>query len=197
MGAIRLKTKLVKEGKFAFLYLPSSRLHTRERLRVKGRINGHWFATSAMPWREKQHVIPVDEALRQEIGLVGGEIVQVEVEPDLLPPVEAPLPSELAAALKGHPAAEAALKSLPSASRKYYVDWIESAKRPTLRAQRVETSIKMMMDGRDPFKPRKKTRPKKPVLRAKNSRMRATRSARRSPAARTLKRGARRSSKSR
>ena len=179
MGAIRFKTKLVKEGKYTFLYLPSSRLHTRERLRVKGRINGYSFAASAMPWREKQHVIPVDQALRQEIGLAGGEIVHVELEPDLLPPIEVPLPPDLAAALKGHPAAEAALKGLPPAHRKFYVGWIQAAKRPMIRAQRVEESIKMMMEGRDPFKPRKQTRAKKRVVKSTRPQTKARKSPRR------------------
>ncbi len=158
MARIHFKTKLVKDGGYTFIYFPSSLLGTRKRIRVKGTINRHPFATSAQAWRNEAHLITVNAEMRKRMGLVGGEDVQVELEPDPSPPPEIRIPPDFAKALRAKRGALAAFKAMAWSHRKEYVEAIEEAKKPETRARRIQQAIEMIAAKTDPFHPKERKR---------------------------------------
>lgn len=64
-------------------------------------------------------------------------------------PKPAPVPAaDFKAALKLNKAAAAAFKAFGDGQRREYVDWIEEAKRPQTRAQRIAQSVEWLAEGK-------------------------------------------------
>ncbi len=151
----QLLTTLVREGGHTFLYFPSNLLGTRARVRVKGTLNGHPFATSAVPWREQEHLITVNAGMRDRMGLSGGEQVDLRFQRDETPQPELQLPEDLRAALEDTRGARAAFEQLPASHRSQYVALVEThepfGEGP--RSERVAAAVTMILQGVDPFAP--------------------------------------------
>lgn len=62
------------------------------------------------------------------------------------PPAE--MPDDLAAALKGSPAARATFDGFPPGQRREYIEWITGAKREDTRRKRLETTIAQLEEGK-------------------------------------------------
>jgi uncharacterized protein YdeI (YjbR/CyaY-like superfamily) len=76
-----------------------------------------------------------------------GDEVEVELVADTASrTVE--LPEDLAAALSADPAARATYEALPPSHRKEWVRWIEEAKRPETRSDRVAKTVQKLAKGR-------------------------------------------------
>ena len=144
MEKVQFTTHLVKDGGYTFVFVPSSLLGTRNRFKVKGAINGHPFTISAMPWREDQHVITINAEMRKRMGLVGGEQIEVELEPDS-GSEEIAVPDDLASALHARPGAEEAFNKLSPYHRERLVSSVEQAKRPETRSRHVESVVEQVL----------------------------------------------------
>lgn len=62
------------------------------------------------------------------------------------PPVS--VPDDLATALAAAPVAQRLFAGFPPGARREYVDWVESAKRPATRAQRIATTVEWVSGGK-------------------------------------------------
>ena len=81
-----------------------------------------------------------------EMGLRLGDKVDLLVELDDQPR-EVELPSELATALAGDPAAATAYERLSYTHRREYARWVDEAKRAPTRAERAAKSVQMLLAG--------------------------------------------------
>jgi hypothetical protein len=160
---VKLTTELVKADGFTFIYFPSSLVQTRQRLRVRGTINGHAFATSAQTWRDGQHLITVNAEMRRRMGLVGGERVEVELEPDTAGPPVVELPRDFATAMRMK-RVRADFDQMPPSHRRRYLQWLGEVKAVDQRAERIAKAVEMIAawgERQRGGKPRKKTAAKK------------------------------------
>jgi Bacteriocin-protection, YdeI or OmpD-Associated/Domain of unknown function (DUF1905) len=82
---------------------------------------------------------------RLEVGV--GDVIQVELVEDHQERVVVE-PPELTAALAEHPAAKAAYERLPYSHRTEYARWIDEAKKPETRADRIAKTIKRLGEPR-------------------------------------------------
>lgn len=63
------------------------------------------------------------------------------------------VPPDLRAALQAVAGAEAGYEALSNSAKKQYLWWIQSAKRPATRTNRIEDMIRELTDGEDPGSP--------------------------------------------
>ena len=82
---------------------------------------------------------------RLEVGV--GDVIQVELVEDHQERVVVE-PPELTAALAEHPPAKAAFERLPYSHQTEYARWIDEAKKPETRADRVAKTIKRLSEPR-------------------------------------------------
>lgn len=112
---------------------------TKGQVRVRGSIDGHPYRSSIAPYGGK-HYLVIRRALRETVGKTAGDTVHIVMEIDTEPRV-VKVPEDLQTALDSHDKAKEVFDQLSYTHRKEYVTWIEGAKKPETRAQRVEKSI--------------------------------------------------------
>ena len=112
---------------------------------VAGTIAGHSFR-GRTERLGGSYVLPVGTAWLRDNPIEADN--QVPVELWLEPPQVDDLPADFASALKAEPEALAFFESLATHYRKGYLRWVEEAKRPETRAQRIEESVQLLREGR-------------------------------------------------
>jgi hypothetical protein len=91
--------------------------------------------------------VPLSADNRVAAGLAAGDEVDVTVRVDTAER-EVAVPDDLAAALADDPAARAFFDGLAYSHRKEWVRWIEDAKKPETRAQRVSATANGLRAGK-------------------------------------------------
>jgi Bacteriocin-protection, YdeI or OmpD-Associated/Domain of unknown function (DUF1905) len=102
-------------------------------------INGHTY-TSAIGVMGGKSLIPLSADNRAKAGVSAGDTVEVDVEIDTAPRM-VEIPTDLTAALAGHPAAKKAFDELSNSGKKRHVLSVESAKTDETRQRRVAKAI--------------------------------------------------------
>jgi hypothetical protein len=115
---------------------------------VRAKVNGFTFRNSLMP-RQGIHILGIGKDILAGAGAVTGDTVQVELEFDDAPRTVA-VPADLEAALLRAPAQAQAFAALSYSHKKEYVDWIESAKKPETRSNRIEKAVAMIAVRKTP-----------------------------------------------
>jgi Bacteriocin-protection, YdeI or OmpD-Associated/Domain of unknown function (DUF1905) len=115
-----------------------------KRPRVTITINGHSWKSRVAIMRGR-YLLGLSNANRQAAGVVTGDQVEVELEPDAEPPAVAE-PADFARALDADPAARAVYDRLAYSHQREHVRAIESAKKPETRARRIEKAVAMLRD---------------------------------------------------
>jgi hypothetical protein len=111
---------------------------------IQGSVNGVPFA-GTLGARSGKYFVPLNKELRERAGIAPGDTVRVTVEPaDAAAPPLPSLPEDLAKALAKKPKARAFLDGLSPFYRNSYVKWIEEAKRPETRRERVQTTVERL-----------------------------------------------------
>lgn len=122
---------------------------SKGQIKVKGTVNGVPYRSSAMPHGNGTHYMVVGKAIRDQAGVAPGDPVQVTMELDTEErTVE--VPGDLADALRQTEEAAARFDKLAYSHQKEFVDWIESAKRPETRANRIAKAVAMVLEGKRP-----------------------------------------------
>jgi Bacteriocin-protection, YdeI or OmpD-Associated/Domain of unknown function (DUF1905) len=119
----------------------------RNRVPVRGTINGAPFRSSVFRMGGDCHFMVVNRQMREAAGLSGGETVPVTMERDTEPRTIEP-PTDFARALKGNKDAQATWDKLSYTHRREHVEHIEEAKRPDTRQRRIENSIRLLAAGK-------------------------------------------------
>jgi uncharacterized protein YdeI (YjbR/CyaY-like superfamily) len=125
-------------------FSPAKVWKTRNRMRVKGTINGFTFRTSLFGSAEKGYVILVNKQMQKGAQAYPGEMAEFTLEPDLEERA-ASVPSELAKLLKQDRAVERWFAALSYSYRKYMGDEVRKPKSPEIRRRRAEQLVERLM----------------------------------------------------
>jgi uncharacterized protein YdeI (YjbR/CyaY-like superfamily) len=117
---------------------------TRNRLRVRGEINGFAFRTSLFPARGGGHILLVNKAMQRGGDVRQGMSAQFRLEPDLAERV-AIVPAELKRFLKEDASLRKWFEALNHSTRSEIGKWILQVKSPDARARRAEQMAERML----------------------------------------------------
>ena len=109
-------------------------------------VGGHTYRTTVSSMGGR-FLVPLSAEHRQAAGVSAGDRVEVEIALDTAPR-EVVVPADLAAGLAQDPEAASFFASLSYSHRKEWVRWIEEAKRPQTRQDRVTTTLLGLRSGR-------------------------------------------------
>jgi uncharacterized protein YdeI (YjbR/CyaY-like superfamily) len=146
----RFRSLLIPDGtnlKWVIAHVPFSPAKvwkTRNRMRVKGTINGFAFRTSLFGSAEKGYVILVNKTMQKGANAYAGEMAEFTLEPDL-EEREATVPPELAKLLKQDRAVARWFEALSYSMRKYIGDTVCKPKSPEARRRQAELMVERMM----------------------------------------------------
>lgn len=118
----------------------------KSQVRVKGTINGIAYKGSLMPHGNGTHYMVVNQTLRDAAEAAAGSTVNVTMERDDEERF-VQVPDDFALQLEANEAAGAFFGNLSYSYQKEYVSWIESAKKPETRKDRISKSIIKLTDG--------------------------------------------------
>jgi uncharacterized protein YdeI (YjbR/CyaY-like superfamily) len=125
-------------------FSPAKVWKTRNRMRVKGTINGFAFRTSLFGSAEKGYVVLVNKTMQKGAQTSAGEMAEFTLEPDL-EEREATVPPELAKLLKQDRALARWFEALSYSIRKYIGDGVRKPKSPEARRRQAEQMAERMM----------------------------------------------------
>lgn len=108
---------------------------TLQSVRIRGRLEQS----------EKGYVLRLGPAWLRECPLSDGQVVTVELEAE--GPQLDSLPPDVAQALLAEPEAAAFFASLATFYRTGYLRWIDSNKKPDIRAARIEETVRLLKAG--------------------------------------------------
>jgi hypothetical protein len=108
-------------------------------------IGGHTYR-STVAVRGGQFLIPLSAENRTAAGVAAGDEVDVEITLDTAAR-EVEVPLDLREALATDPAARKVFDGLPFTHRKEYVRWIEEAKKPETRQNRLAKTLAKLREG--------------------------------------------------
>lgn len=93
---------------------------------------------SLVPMGEGNFILALNAEIRKTIGKTKGATIQVRMEVDTKPII---LSTDLLECLQDEPIALAYYNALPPSHKKYYSNWIETAKTQTTKAKRIAQTI--------------------------------------------------------
>lgn len=125
----------------------SAALPSRGQVAVQARLNGHDLATVVEPDGRKGHWLRVDDALRADLDLAGGDTVEFTLTPSADWP-EPEIPADLGTALEEADDLEETWASITPMARWEWVRWVGATRNPDTRARRVEVSIDKLRGGK-------------------------------------------------
>jgi Bacteriocin-protection, YdeI or OmpD-Associated/Domain of unknown function (DUF1905) len=108
--------------------------------------SGYTYRTTVAP-RGAEFLVPVSGEVRANAGVAAGDELDVDIELDTAPRT-VDVPSDLTEALAPEAAAKEFFNGLSYSHQKAYVVWIEDAKKPETRADRVGKTVEMLTEGR-------------------------------------------------
>lgn len=117
-----------------------------KRPKVRVTINGHVYRTSVSSMGGT-YVFGVSAEVRSSAGVAAGDEVDVDIELDT-EPREVAVPADLSAAIDGDTEARRFFDGLSYTHQRWYVDWIESAKKAETRERRVAQAVVKLREGR-------------------------------------------------
>ena len=125
-------------------FAPAKVWKTRNRMRVKGTINGFAFRTSLFGSAEKGYVVLVNKTMQKGGQVYAGEMAEFTLEPDLEERT-ATVPPELEKLLKQDRAAARWFEALSYSIRKYIGDATRKPKSPEARKKQAEQMMERIM----------------------------------------------------
>jgi hypothetical protein len=124
---------------------PSVAWGERERYDVTGSVNGH-KVRGKLRSRADGHTLELGPAWQRDATIAAGASYEVLLAPEG-PRLNA-MAQDIAAALEAEPEARRFFESLPTFYRKNFMRWIEAAKRPQTRAQRIVGAVATLKSGK-------------------------------------------------
>ena len=116
----------------------------KKSFRVKGMLDGFAIKNVALiPMGEGNFIMAINAAMRKGIHKHAGAMLQVALEVDTDTAVI--IPGDLLECFEYDPGALAYFNSLPDGHRRYFVNWINSAKTEPTRAKRIANTINAML----------------------------------------------------
>ena len=131
----------------AYVLFPYDVMETfgsKGRIPVRAFIEGETYRGSLVKYGHPQHMFPVLKAIREKIGKSIGDTIEIILEADS-DEREIETPADLQKALKANKL-DKAFDKLSYTHRKEYVQWIEGAKKPETRDNRISKAVEMIKD---------------------------------------------------
>jgi hypothetical protein len=123
-------------------------------VRVRGTIDDYEIRKyHLMPTGKGSLMLPVKAEIRKKINKGEGDYVHVILYPDDEP---LDVPEEMLACLRDEPNALKFFNSLSESERKYYIEWIYSAKREETKVERMARTINRLTKGLKMYDPDRK-----------------------------------------
>jgi len=119
---------------------------SRAQVKVRGTIDDYPFRTSVAPMGGGKHAMVVKKEIRDAIGKTAGDRVRVVMEKDTEERTVA-VPEDFRQALEQNPQAQAVFEKFAFTHRREYVEWIESAKKPETRLNRIQKAVMKITAG--------------------------------------------------
>lgn len=114
-------------------------------VKVKGSIDGYEIRKyHLMPFADGALMLPVKAEIRKRIKKQEGDLVHIILYPDN-DPLE--IPEELLLCLSDEPQALCFFNSLSESERKFYIQWIYSAKKEETKVNRIAKAINRLLKG--------------------------------------------------
>lgn len=148
-----VKKKLLMEkypgkGGWTYVRVPGIPKETKNRfgyVKVKGTIGGIKINKyNLMPMKGGFHFLPIKSEIRKKINKEAGDTIEVILFLDKEP---WKAPKELLECLSDEPAALKFFHTLSDSNKKYYIQWIYSAKRVETKVDRIAKSIDRLARG--------------------------------------------------
>ena len=115
-------------------------------VKVKGSIDGYEFKKyHLMPFADGSLMLPVKAEILKKIKKEEGDLVHIILYPDN-DPLE--VPDEMMLCLSDEPQALHFFNSLSESERKFYIQWVYSAKREETKVSRLGKTITRLMQGK-------------------------------------------------
>ena len=112
---------------------------SKKSFRVKGWLDQYAYeGLSLVPMGGGDFILALNATIRKSIGKTKGAMVKVRMEIDTKPVIISP---DLMECLQDEPKALAYFNALPPSHRKYYSNWIESAKTEATKAKRIVQTL--------------------------------------------------------
>lgn len=119
---------------------------TKGKLPVQTTLDGFPHRTTLAPLGDGHHGLPVPKEVRRALGKTVGDTLRVALRH--APEVRVvTLPPDLAGALDAAPAARTFFETLPRPDQRDYVRWLDGAKTPEGRTQRLATTVQRLRNG--------------------------------------------------
>jgi hypothetical protein len=134
-------------GTWTYLDIPAgaaAELGAKAQVKVRATVNGAAYRGSLMPHGDGRHFLVVKKAVRDLAHATAGDQVEVTLALDT-EQRHVTTPDDLLAALARSPAAQAYYDRLAYSYKQAYVEWIEGAKRPETRANRVTGAVSRLL----------------------------------------------------
>jgi hypothetical protein len=117
----------------------------RDRFDLTGSVAGYRIRGKLIERSDGQYLEP-GPAWRRDNPVVPGTLAEVSLAPE--GPQVSAMAADIAAALDGEPRARRFFEGLPTFYRKNFMRWIEQAKRPDTRAQRIAETVATLKAGK-------------------------------------------------
>ena len=117
----------------------------KTRHHIRAAINGRMFRGS-LGSEAGAYFMVLGAAWRRDCGINAGDRVTVEIEPE--GPQQDTLAEDIVSALAAEPAALEFFQALATFYRKGYMKWIEGAKKPEMRAARIQEMVTLLKAGK-------------------------------------------------
>jgi uncharacterized protein YdeI (YjbR/CyaY-like superfamily) len=92
-------------------------------------------------------MVGVSAENRQQAGVAGGDVIDVDLELDTAPR-EAAVPDDLAAALDAVPAARTMFDGLSYSMKRFHIESVEGAKTQETRERRIAKTVETLRQGK-------------------------------------------------
>lgn len=119
---------------------------TKGQVKVRGTLDGESYRSSLQPMGDGTHSMIVTKAILNALGKAPGDTVQVVMEEDTENRTIA-VPDDFRAALDQNAGGKTAFDEFSYSQHKLYVEWIESAKKPETRQNRIQKAIEKLARG--------------------------------------------------
>ena len=121
--------------------------NNKRSFRVKGSLDDYAFEGLALiPMGEGNFILALNEAIRKKIGKRKGGTLKVKIEVDTSP---VKLNAELLVCLADEPAGLSFFNGLTPGHRKYFSNWIDSAKTDATKTKRIAQTINALSNHLD------------------------------------------------
>lgn len=114
-------------------------------IRVRGFIDSYELKQyNLLPMKDQRMFLPLNATVRKKIGKKEGDYVHVVLFHDVSPVV---IPEDILACLLDAHLAHQFFSTLSESNQKYYIDWIEGAKKMETKVERIQKAIERLENG--------------------------------------------------